>query len=363
MVPLSLDIGQDSLPIERALGVQWFVETDAFGFKITPKDKPATRRGILSIISSIYDPLGFVAPFILPAKKLLQNLCREANIGWDDIIPDQYKVEWFRWFNQLPLLEKITVNRCYKPPGFGRITSKHIHIFSDASSTGYGSCAYLRLTDHHGKMHCSFLFGKARLAPIKATSVPRLELTAATVSVRIGQLLSKELDIDQADITYYTDSTTVLRYIGNEQKRFHVFVANRVQLIRDCSTPSQWKYVSSTQNPADDASRGLDATALINDQRWIKGPNFLWEKEEEWPSPPSCFTSEPIPDDDPEVKRLIACNLTEVNASTTTVHKLMNHFSDWYKLKKAVSVFLRLKDLLKKRIMKQQDQKEEPKPN
>ncbi|XP_031555224.1 uncharacterized protein LOC116292114 [Actinia tenebrosa] len=171
---VSLDLGQDSLPIERALGVQWCVESDTFGFKIMLSDKPTTRRGILSTVSSVYDPLGFVAPIILPAKKVLQDLCKEADLGWDDEIPSEHQVQWTKWRKQLPLLDQVTVNRCYKPPGFGVIVSKQIHTFSDASTMGYGSVAYLRLKDNKNQIHCTFLFGKAHLAPIKVTTVPRL---------------------------------------------------------------------------------------------------------------------------------------------------------------------------------------------
>ena len=70
--------------------------------------------------------------------------------------------------------------------------------------------------------------GKARLVPIKAVTIPRLELTAATVSVRLGEILKKEPDETFDTVQYHTDSVTVLRYISNEQKRFQVFVANRV---------------------------------------------------------------------------------------------------------------------------------------
>ena len=95
--------------------------------------------------------------------------------------------------------------------------------------------------------------GKARLAPIKAVTLPRLELTAATVSVWLGDIIKKELD-DKAKTIQYTDSVSVLRYIANEQKRFHVYVANRVQLIRNLSDHNQWRYVNTRENPADDAS-------------------------------------------------------------------------------------------------------------
>ena len=137
----TLDLSYDNLPIERALGVKWCVESDTFKFRITVKDKPVTRRGILSTVSSIYDPFGFAAPFTLTAKKLLQDLCREEKIGWDDELPDTYHRRWEEWLKELPLLERLSVPRCVKPVDFGEVKSRQIHIFSDASNVGYGSVA------------------------------------------------------------------------------------------------------------------------------------------------------------------------------------------------------------------------------
>ena len=234
-----LDLGTDRLPVERALGVQWCMESDVFEFRIVLNDKPPSRRGKLSVISAVYDPLDFAAPFTLPAKKILQDLCREG-VGWDDTIPNQYQVIWAKWLGELPLLEQFKVNRCIKPAEFGTVVSQQIHLFSDASSAGYGFVAYLRLRDDSDRVYCTFLMGKARLATVKSVTMLRLELTAATVSIRVGELLRREVDGDP-EFVYHTDSTTVLRYIANEQQRFHVFIANRVQLIRDHSSPSQWK--------------------------------------------------------------------------------------------------------------------------
>ena len=139
------------------------------------------------------------------------------------------------------MLERILVPLCVKPIDFGEMKSRQVHMFSEASSVGYGSLAYLRLCDNENRIHCSFLVGKARLAPIRAVTIPRLELTAAAVSVRLGEILKKEL-VEIFDIVqYHTDSVTVLRYISNDQKRFQVCVANRVQTIRNLSDPSQWK--------------------------------------------------------------------------------------------------------------------------
>ena len=137
-------------------------------------------------------------------------------------------------------MEKLKIQRCYKPPTFGNVTSVQLHHFSDASDHGYGQCSYLRLTDDTGQVHCSFVMGKARVTPLKPVTIPRLELTAALLSVRVSASLREELEYDQITEVFYTDSQVVLGYIKNDARRFHVFVANLVQEIRENSTPDQW---------------------------------------------------------------------------------------------------------------------------
>lgn len=113
-------------------GVQWNVSTDTFGFAVVIKDKPATRRGTLSIVSSIYDPLGFLAPFILTAKLILQDLCR-LKLDWDDESPDELLTRWQAWLNDLPKLEQLAIDRCFKLPVIKEIKSIQLHHFSDAA--------------------------------------------------------------------------------------------------------------------------------------------------------------------------------------------------------------------------------------
>ena len=174
------DLLLNQLSIERALGVRWDVESDTFGFKISVKDRPATRRGILSVVSSVYDPLGFAAPFTLPAKALLQDLCRK-NLGWDDPISDEDLTRWRNWLGELPRLEDLTVNRCFKPMHFGEVASSQLHHFADASQYAYGAVTYLRLTYSKGDVYCSFIIGKSRLSPQKQSMILRLKLSAALV--------------------------------------------------------------------------------------------------------------------------------------------------------------------------------------
>ena len=104
----TLDLDLDSLPLERALGVQWCVETDCFQFTIVLQDKPCTRRGIRSTVSSIFDPLGFVAPLLLEGKSILQELYR-LDVEWDDPIPENVKVRWTKWKAELLQLRSISI--------------------------------------------------------------------------------------------------------------------------------------------------------------------------------------------------------------------------------------------------------------
>ena len=187
-----LDLSKDLLPVERVLGVHWSIENDCFGFRITLKDKPMTRRGILSTISSIYDPLGFAAPYLLQGKLILQQLCADRK-GWDDALTDEQRTSWERWRTNLPKLESIKVNRCIKPNEFGPVTNTTLHHFSDASEIAYGQVSYIRVENQNGCIHTTFLMGKSRVAPMKQTTMPRLELTAALVSSRIGNQLKRVL--------------------------------------------------------------------------------------------------------------------------------------------------------------------------
>ncbi|XP_064098069.1 uncharacterized protein LOC135209292 [Macrobrachium nipponense] len=328
------DINYDPLPTEHALGILWVVETDTFGFSVLLPDKPLTRRGILSIVSSIYDPLGFAAPFVLPAKQILQDLCKETTLTWDDEVPDDHQRRFKQWISEAPNLQKITIPRCLKLPQQAKDTVFQMHVFSDASASGYGAVAYLT-SNEGGCSKTSFLIGKARVAPLKATSIPRLELTAAAVAVNLGQKMTLELDLHLNDICYYTDSTTVLYYIRAERKRFPVFVANRVRQIRDFSNANQWKYVSTDLNPADVASRGVGSVISSDMTHWLEGPDFLNMPASECPAKMHPISEPQVIEED-----FMSLATTATSEEGSPFMSLITHFSRWERLKRAVAVFI-----------------------
>ena len=184
----------DNLPTDRALGVGWNVEQDALVFRIKEKEKPLTRRGILSVVSSLFDPLGLVAPVTLKAKLVLQKLCKD-NAAWDDEIQNEDACVWKEWLSSLTCLSSLLIPRCFKPKGFIDVVDTQLHMFSDASEYGYGACGYLRLTDANNKVSTVLVMGKSRVTPIKTTTIPRLELQAAVVSCRLHDMIIRELEI------------------------------------------------------------------------------------------------------------------------------------------------------------------------
>lgn len=306
--------------------------------------KPVTRRGIVSVVYSLYDPLGFIAPYIMKAKLILQMLSRKK-IGWDEPLEENDNVQWTRWLDDLGKLKEVTVDRCFKPKGFTQVQEIQLHLFSDASWQGYSAAAYFRLKDVDGRVHCSFVMGKARLAPISEISTPRLELTAAVISVKLSHVIRDELDLTVNKVIYWTDSTSVLKCIKNETKRFHTFESNRLTIIHDGSTPQQWRYVNREDNPADDGSKGLKLDVLTKNDRWLTGPKFLWEEEECWPAMVEILI---LKDDDPEVRK--EHQIYVASARRDVMEELMMYYSSWWKLKVAVSWLLRYKRYLKNKI-------------
>ncbi|CAH8290201.1 unnamed protein product [Schistosoma bovis] len=242
---------------------------------------PNNRRNVLSHVASIFDPIGSVAPIILPAKVILQDTCRQK-LDWDAELPVDCQTKWNNWCRHIKGLDHLRISRCLKP-GF-EPSSAQIHCFPDASELAYGVVAYIRYKSVFGQIHCSFLLAKSRVAPLKLVTIPRMELTACVLCAKIGRHVREQLSIPISSVIYWTDSTVVLHCIRNTTKRFERFVSNRLETIHELSTPSQWRYVKGKLNPADHASRGLSLNDKAKVREWLQGPRFLWEEENKWPN-------------------------------------------------------------------------------
>ena len=171
-------------------------------------------------------------------------------------------------------------------------------------------------------------------------TIPRLELTAATTSVKVARQLREEIDIPLSQEIFWTDSQVVLGYIKNQSKQFHMFVANRIQTIHENSDVIQWKYVASKDNPADYASRGQDVKNFVKNNHWFSCPKFLWQSVDNWPD----SFQYTVKDDDPEVKILKKLKVNVVKTSESNLlNKLVERTSNWHRLKRVVATILRFK--------------------
>ena len=180
-------------------------------------------------------------------------MCR-TNLGWNEAIPEKIQIQWTKWEKNLKQLEKIAVERSYKPTNCGTLLECSLPNFADACAYGYGQVSYLRLVHNNGRVHCSLMIGKPRAAPLKVMTIQRMVLLAGALSVKMSILLKKELRIPVNKEVFWTYSEVVLGYISNESKTFKLFVADRVELIKDYLDKGQWHYISSKQNPVDYAS-------------------------------------------------------------------------------------------------------------
>jgi hypothetical protein len=287
------------LEASKVLGMVWDAEKDDYNF-IAKYDSPEaffdkqnlpeapgwTKRGILRLSATVFDPIGLLAPFTIQARSLIQRLFSE-NLGWDDPIPEPFLAEWNKWLTCLFTLAKhVKIPRWI---GLRKDREFTIHVFADASTKAFAACAYVRVVDtvvsrrEKTWIDVSLVAGKARVTPKKTESVSRLELAACVIATRLGCSVARAYGVSIKEIHYWTDSMNCLFWINSNASSLKTFVSNRVGEIHTCSEAIQWRHVPTDQNPADIPTRFLKVEELASNQLWWKGPSFLREREENWP--------------------------------------------------------------------------------
>lgn len=327
-----IDLFSESLPEQRTLGLQWSMESDTFKFVNKIQDKPTTRRGILSVVSQLYDPLGFIAPYTLLGKNILQHI-NKAELGWDEEVRGDVANLWSKWLGQLSALGQISIPRCIKPKDFGEVVRRELHHFCDASDDGIGACSYVRQVNNKGQVHVAFLAGKSKVIPSKGLfTTPRLELMSAVIVTQLSKMLHEELDMTFDEEYYWSDSKIVLGWIANHTKRFNTFVHNRIRLVTSRTEVSQWHHVPGHLNPADIASRGKPCDQLMS-STWFSGPRFLSDANIDLLRQTQDLTND-LDTQDPELKKVKAMK-TAADHMPTLVDKYAK-YPTWTTLKRAI---------------------------
>ncbi|XP_067613958.1 uncharacterized protein [Eurosta solidaginis] len=188
-MPQSISL-ENGVSYEKALGMRWNTMTDSFEFMLNfhrvskavlEGDRAPTKRELLSIVMSVFDPFGIIADFLLFAKMLVQEVWRHS-IGWDEAIPSSLHHKWFMWWSELNHVNIVKVKRWYSPQ-LQSTTSIQLHIVVDASQSAFAAAVYFRITSSDG-CDVTFVAGKTKGALQKLLSVPILELQAAVLGVR-----------------------------------------------------------------------------------------------------------------------------------------------------------------------------------
>lgn len=207
-----------------------------------------TKRYILSAIARLFDPLGLISPIIVTAKLLMQRLW-ELHIDWDAEIPTELKVVWEEFCTQLVCLKSIKIPRHLL---LDKSTLTEIHGFVDASATAYGACLYMRSINANGEVLTRLIASKSRIAPLKTTTIPRLELCAALLLSRLyRKIVHSFREVVQQKTYLWSDSTIVLCWLKKGSRSFKTFVSVRIAEIQESTVGCAWKYVNSNDSPAD----------------------------------------------------------------------------------------------------------------
>ncbi len=264
---------EEHVPLVKTLGVIYLCEEDQFSFHMeTPLVKKWTKREILSFEARLYDPHGFVSPFIIISRMILQRLWK-LKLGWDDGLPEEVELQWREWLQGLALLPRLRIDRCLTQ---SNVQNAELHVFCDASGKGYAAVAYLVTgSKDMNNRCCRLVISKAKVAPLKQLSIPRLELMAALLGAELAEKLYPLLNISKENVHYYTDSTNVLCWIRSDSQDYNSFTGTRVARIQTATEKNSWRWTDTDHNPADLPSRGCNLDKLLDNDLWWKGPAFL----------------------------------------------------------------------------------------
>ena len=295
----------------KTLGIRWDTSTDEFfyGKRLSRPEGALSKRIVLSLVASIYDPIGLIVPIIIIGRVLLQR-ATASKVTWDEALPTDITRPWEAWWEMLDELPNLRFPRCM----IGNMEPSlevQLHFFCDASEKAFGTAAYLRMHDPAtGEIHTALIRAKGKVAPTKGETIPRLELCACVMGADLNKELTREMRLNVVSSTYWTDSEIALKYLRSSHLRLKTFVANRVIHILKHSNVEEWRHVPTDQNPADILSRGSTVKDLPD--IWRYGPAFLRRPESEWPVQRELN----IPEEALELKRdVVTCALT-ANAPT-----------------------------------------------
>ena len=232
-----------------------------------------TKRKMLSLLAKIFDPLGLVGPAVIQGKVAFQETCKSLK-EWESEAPDEVKNRWEGWKRGICKQNQIYAPRCIVTVKERKI--KHVmHCFADAGKEAYCATVYLVCKMPY-TAYSNFVVAKTRLPPIKKKmTMPRLELTAARIAVRLATSAKEALSSYVIEeIHMWSDSSTVLHWLEGKG-RYKQFVEHRVREICSLMPGVSWKYCPTAENPTDLRTREKTRRQLQESKLCWKGPSWL----------------------------------------------------------------------------------------
>lgn len=288
----------DTESYDKILGMHWNSQKDVFVFdlKLNRVDKQIveglqcpTKRQLLSMVKSVYDPFGMLADLIIYGKVLVQDVWR-TGIHWNDLLPKNIFAAFKQWVHQFKKVKEFKLRRCYSQ-NFLMSDYVKLHVFVDASEQAFAAVAYWRITCG-ARVQLMFICGKTRCAPLKLLTIPRLELQAAVLGARLRKTVLERHDVNVKSSTLWTDSRTVVSCIKSDHRQYKPFVAHRVSEILESTQENDWYWVPTKLNAADKATKTSNRCEYDVNSVWISGPEFLLLEKEKWPSQEFRFNQE-----------------------------------------------------------------------
>ena len=278
-----LNIHDDKLPSTKALGMLWVADEDVLSFNKINTDVGTsfTKRKFLKVLATVFDPLGFLAPFVIQGKIIMQ-ITWEKGVDWDQVVDPELNDMMKNWVQDLKNIDKIKISRCVGLDQSENEDEMQLHCFCDASEEAYCAAVYIAIKYSSGRKSSRLVAAKTKVAPLDATSVPRLELMGAVVAVKLATSVGRAFSFSSNMIYYWTDNQNVLCWTRGRSKRYKAFIGNRVSKIQKNSDPACWRYVPSKENPADIATHGKSIDDLRKNTLWWYGPEFLIDQNK-WP--------------------------------------------------------------------------------
>ncbi|CAH0663689.1 unnamed protein product [Chilo suppressalis] len=336
-------------PPVRALGLIWQPITDTISFNTPAKNNDQaspdrlTKRKVLSLLMRVFDPLGILAPVVIRGRIMFQNVWR-MNLNWDAVLPQPEVAAWNEWFKDLIITSQLQIPRCYNMQLIDPVAIE-LHLFADASEQAYTAVAYYRFLYPSGHIQLSLVSSRSRVAPLKPSSIPRLELQAALIAARLASTIVEGTRYKFTRRLFWCDSMNVLGWLRNDARCYKPFVAHRIGEIIELTNVCEWRWVPTHLNVADDATR-LKRGALDKDSRWVKGPEFLLTSD--WPIEPAIVR--PILESKPTPKVYIHLTVEENCPVPLTADS--SRFSSWTRLLRSTAQAHRFLFLLRIRALK-----------